>query len=193
MRIEIVDSNEVIYVIGVSEINNSNKLTQDELLSLAKSMSSETVIVQLMNGNLIADETHLLSASQNALNAQIGKYMLSRTLDVEIIVYASAQRQIGRALKELGVYDDLEHIAAVTIGSDKKIVKQTLRNLVEKIGTESSPPFEASSERYDRIREHFKIEEKEISTFTESSDILERQNALSRCIVSRVSLVAIDS
>jgi KEOPS complex subunit Cgi121 len=193
LRIEIVDSNEVIYVIGVSEINNSNKLTQDELLSLAKSMSSETVIVQLMNGNLIADETHLLSASQNALNAQIGKYMLSRTLDVEIIVYASAQRQIGRALKELGVYDDLEHIAAVTIGSDKKIVKQTLRNLVEKIGTESSPPFEASSERYDRIREHFKIEEKEISTFTESSDILERQNALSRCIVSRVSLVAIDS
>jgi len=126
LRIEIVDSNETTHVIGVSEINNSNRLTQDELLSLAKSMSSDTVIVQLMNGELIADETHLLSAVQNALNAQNGEYMLSRSLDVEIIVYASAQRQIGRALDELGVYDDLEHIAAVTIGTDKKTVEQTL-------------------------------------------------------------------
>ena len=156
-------------------------------------MSSDTVIVQLMNGELIADETHLLSAVQNALNAQNGEYMLSRSLDVEIIVYASAQRQIGRALDELGVYDDLEHIAAVTIGTDKKTVEQTLRNLTQKIGTEFSNPFEASKERFDRIREHFKIEEKEVNTFTESSDVLERQKALSSCVVSRVSLVAIDS
>lgn len=177
----------------MSEIQNSNRLTQDELLSLAKSLSSDSIVVQLMNGKLIADETHLLSAAQNALNAQNGGYMLSRSLDVEIIVYASAQRQIGRALEELGVYDDLEHIAAVTIGSDKKTVEQTLRNMGEKIGTEFSNPFEASKERYDRIREHFKIEEKEISTFTESNDVMERQKALSRCIVSRVSLVAFDS
>ena len=193
MRIEIVDSNEVAHVVGMSEIQNSNRLTQDELLSLAKSLSSDSIVVQLMNGKLIADETHLLSAAQNALNAQNGGYMLSRSLDVEIIVYASAQRQIGRALEELGVYDDLEHIAAVTIGSDKKTVEQTLRNMGEKIGTEFSNPFEASKERYDRIREHFKIEEKEISTFTESNDVMERQKALSRCIVSRVSLVAFDS
>lgn len=193
MRIEIVDSNEVTHVVGMSEIHNSNRLTQDELLSLAKSLSSDSIVVQLMNGKLIADETHLLSAAQNALNAQNGGYMLSRSLDVEIIVYASAQRQIGRALEELGVYDDLEHIAAVTIGSDKKTVEQTLRNMGEKIGTEFSNPFEASKERYDRIREHFKIEEREISTFTESNDVMERQKALSRCIVSRVSLVAFDS
>ncbi len=193
MRIEIVDSNEVAHVVGMSEIQNSNRLTQDELLSLAKSLSSDSIVVQLMNGKLIADETHLLSAAQNALNAQNGGYMLSRSLDVEIIVYASAQRQIGRALEELGVYDDLEHIAAVTISSDKKTVEQTLRNMGEKIGTEFSNPFEASKERYDRIREHFKIEEKEISTFTESNDVMERQKALSRCIVSRVSLVAFDS
>ncbi len=188
-----VVSNETTSAVGLSEIVNSNKLTQDQLLSLAKSMSSDSLIVQLMNGLLIADETHLLSAVQNALNAQNGEYMLSRSLDVEIIVYASAQRQIGRALDELGVKDKLEHIAVVAIGKDKKEVERTLRKLVEEIGSEFSIPFEANNERFDRIREHFGIENKEINTFTESKDILERQKALSRCVVSRISLVAIDN
>lgn len=188
-----LESNEVTSVVGVSEIQNSNRLKQDELLSIVRSLSNDSLTVQLMNGLLITDETHLLSAAQNALNAQNGGYMLSRSLDVEIIVYASAQRQIGRALKELGVYDYLEHIAVVAIGVDKETVEQSLKELVRKVGTEFMIPFEASEERFERISEHFKIDEKEVTTFTNSEDVFERQRALSRCVVSRVSLVAFDS
>ena len=79
-------------------------------------MSSDSLTVQFMNGLLIADDIHLLSAAQNAVNALSGKYMLSRSLDVELLVYASAQRQIGKAIDELGVYDGRDHIAAVLFG-----------------------------------------------------------------------------
>lgn len=188
-----LDSTEVTRVVGVSEIQNSNKLTQDELLALATSMSNEFLNIQLMNGLLVIDEIHLLSAAQNALNAQNGGYMLSRSLEVEIIVYASAQRQIGRALEEMGIYNNLEHIAVVMIGADKESVEQSMEELVRKVGTEFTDPFEVSKERFDRISEHFKIDEKEIATLTDSVDILERTTALSRCVVSRVSLVAFDS
>lgn len=193
MRIELLKSNDIEHVVGISEIHNSNNLTQDELIDLAKSMSDNSLTVQLMNGLLITDDSHLLSAAQNAVNALSGKYMLSRSLDVEIIVYASAQRQIGRALDELGVYDGLEHVAVVVIGKDQKSVEQSLEEIIRKMGTEFSNTFEASKERFDRIKTHFKIDEKEIGTFTDSDDELERQKALSRCIVSRVSLVAIDT
>lgn len=193
MRIELLKSNDVVNVVGISEIHNSNNLTQDELLDLAKSMSSDSLALQLMNGLLIADASHLLSAAQNAVNALSGKYMLSRSLDVEIIVYASAQRQIGRALDELGVYDGLEHVAVVMIGKDRKSVEQSLEEITKKVGKEFSNPFEGNKERNERIMKHFNIDEKEILTFTESDDDLERQKALSRCIVSRVSLVAIDT
>ncbi|MHA1950957.1 MAG: KEOPS complex subunit Cgi121 [Candidatus Thorarchaeota archaeon] len=188
-----LDSNEVPRVVGVSEIQNSNRLTQEELLALATSMSNESLNIQLINGLLVIDETHLLSAAQNALNAQNGGYMLSRSLEVEIIVYASAQRQIGRALEDMGIYNNLKHIAVVMIGADKESVEQSMEELVRKVGTEFTDPFEASKERFDRISEHFEIDEKEIATFTESDDILERTTALSRCVVSRVSLVAFDS
>lgn len=193
MRIELLNANDIVNVVGISEIHNSNNLKQDELLDLAKSLSSDSLTVQLMNGLLIVDEAHLLSAAQNAVNAQNGKYMLSRTLDVEIIVYASAQRQIGRALDELGVYDRLEHVAVVVIGNDRKSVEQSLKKITMKVGKEFLNPFKGSKERFDRLKAHFDIDEKEICTFTDSDDDLERQKALSKCIVSRVSLVAIDT
>jgi len=189
----LLNANDTVNVVGISEIHNSNNLTQEELLNFVKSTSSDSLTVQLMNGLLIADETHLLSASQNAINAQNGKYMLSRTLDVELIVYASAQRQIGRALDELGVYDSVEHVAVVVIGNDRKSVEQSLRKIATKVGKEFPNPFARSKERFDRIKAHFDITEKEICTLTDSGDDLDRQKALSRCIVSRISLVAIDT
>jgi tRNA threonylcarbamoyladenosine modification (KEOPS) complex Cgi121 subunit len=193
LRIEVLDSNETTSVVGVSEIDNSNTLKQDELLNLAKSLSSPVLTVQLMNGQLITDETHLLSAAQNALNAQHGNYMHARSLDVEIIVYASAQRQISRALEDLGVFDGLERVAAVVIGTDRDTVNRTLNDLIKIIGNESKRPFEATKNRFERIMKHFQIDIEEVRTFTESEDDVELLEALSRCVVSRVSLVAIDS
>jgi tRNA threonylcarbamoyladenosine modification (KEOPS) complex Cgi121 subunit len=179
--------------VGVSEIHNSNSLNQDDLLELAKTLTRPTMSVQLMNGDLVVDETHLLSAAQNALNAQFGNYMHSRSLDVEIIVYASAQKQIGRALEDLGVFDGVEHVAVVAIGKDMGAVKQTINEIVKRIGTMSARPFGATKDRFERILKHFQIEMDEVRTLTDSDDVVKLQKALSRCVVSRVSLVAIDS
>ena len=193
LRIEMLDSNETTIAVGLSEIHNSNKLDQDELLDLAKSLSRPGLTVQLMNAFLITDEAHLLSAAQNAFHAQEGDYMLSRSLDVEVIVYASTQRQIGRALEDLGVFDGIERVAAVVIEKDKGTVERTLKELVQRIGAEATQPFTATEDRFDRILEYFQIDMTEVRTFTDSEDIVELQKALSRCVVSRVSLVAIDN
>ena len=79
------------------------------------------------------------------------------------------------------------------IGNDQESVEQSLEEIAKKMGKEFSNTFEASKERFNRIKTHFEIDEKEIGTFTDSDDELDRQKALSRCIVSRVSLVAFDT
>lgn len=180
-------------VIGIAELNNSKRLKQKELIKIATSMCSESLTVQLLNGLLVADEIHLLSAAQNAINAKQGKYMLSRSLDVEIIVFASAQRQIGRALDALGVYDGLDEIAAVVVGIDTVTVEKTIRDLTDKIGEETIPSFTATNERIERIKDHYQISDKEIGAIADSDKTESQQAALSRCIVSRVSLVAFDT
>jgi tRNA threonylcarbamoyladenosine modification (KEOPS) complex Cgi121 subunit len=193
LRIENLDSDESTTFVGLSDILNSNKRDQDELLELAKSLTSPELTVQLMNGHLIVDETHLLSAAQNALNAKDGGYMQARNLDVEVLVYASAQRQIGKAIEAFGVFDGIEHVAAVVIGCDKERVEEAVSELVKHIGTESKSPFEATKSRFERILGHFEIGIEEVETLTDSTDEVELQKALSKCVVSRVSLIAIDS
>ena len=193
MRIEQLENEGNGEVVGITEIRNSNHLKQDELIQLAKSSSTDSLTVQLLNGLLIANETHLLSAAQNAINAKRGEYMLSRSLDVEIIVFASAQRQIGRALDELGVYDGLNEIAVVMVGTDPSVIKQSMQDLAKKIGNEVIPSFTATNERIERIKHHYQIDDKEIAAISDSDDLEAQLAALSQCLVSRVSLVAFDS
>jgi tRNA threonylcarbamoyladenosine modification (KEOPS) complex Cgi121 subunit len=193
LRIEQLGVNGKDKVVGISEIRNSNNLKQNELIQLAASMSSDSLTVQLLNGLLIANEIHLLSAAQNAIRAQQGDYMISRSLDVEIIVFASAQRQIGRALEALGVHDGLDEIALVVIGTDNSSVEHSIKDLVDTIGTETVPSFSATNERMERVKKHFQIGDKEINAISDSETLESRLDALARCIASRVSLVAFDT
>lgn len=193
MRIEQLGVNGKDRIVGIAELRNSNDLKQKELIQLAASMSSDSLTVQLLNGLLIANEIHLLSAAQNAIRAHQGDYMISRSLDVEIIVFASAQRQIGRALEALGVHDGLDEIALVVIGTDNSSVEDSIRDLVDTIGTETVPSFSATNERMERVKKHFQIDDKEINAISDSETLESRLDALARCIVSRVSLVAFDT
>ena len=193
MRIEHLGLDNKDMVVGIAELHNSNNLKQEELIQLATSMSNEILTVQLLNGQLIASEIHLLSATQNAIKAQQGDYMISRSLDVEVIVFASAQRQIGRSLQALGVYDGLEELALVVIGSDSSQVEHSIKELAEVIGTEVIPPFAVSEDRIERVKQHFQISDKEINALSDSDTLQSKLDAVSRCVVSRVSLVAFDT
>jgi tRNA threonylcarbamoyladenosine modification (KEOPS) complex Cgi121 subunit len=193
LRVEKIGTENHEKTVGIAEFQNTRELTQNQLIQLVVTLSSDETTIQLLNGLLISDEIHLLSAAENAINAQHGNYMLSRSLDVEIIVFASAQRQIGKAIEALGVYDGLGEVAAVVLGRDAKSVENTIQKLAEKIGQEIIPAFPPTMERLRRIKKQFEISNTEISTISDSESIESQMAALSRCVVSRVSLVAIDS
>jgi tRNA threonylcarbamoyladenosine modification (KEOPS) complex Cgi121 subunit len=193
MRIESYEYDDKSKVIGIAEIQNSKNLMQQELVQLATSLSVNSLTVQFLNALLIADEVHLLSAAQNAINAQHGDYMLSRSLDVEIIVFASTQRQIGRALDVLGVYDGIDNVAVVVVGPDSTSVKDAVGEIITQVGEEVVPPFKVTRNRLDQIKHHYQITDKEIDAIEESEAIESRMSALARCVASRVALVAFDN
>ncbi len=175
--------------IGISENKNSRGLDTDKLLELAKSFSKSVLAFQFFNSMMIVDEMHLLSGAQNAVNALKGDYMISRTLDVELVVYVSAQRQIGRALDIMGVNDELSSVGVVCIDEDEKKVRDCLMGVVEKIGEQISPMFSPTSEKIKSLMQNFGITELEMKQFKDSDDLATRNQALSKCVVSRVSQV----
>ena len=175
--------------IGISENKNSRGLDTDKLLELAKSLSKSVLAFQFFNSMMIVDEMHLLSGAQNAVNALKGDYMISRTLDVELVVYVSAQRQIGRALDIMGVNDELSSVGVVCIDEDEVKVRECLMRISEKVGEEISPMFSPTSEKISSLMQNFRITELEMKQFKDSDDLATRNQALSKCVVSRVSQV----
>lgn len=179
--------------IGISEIRNSTTLGKNELLDVAKSLSKTVLAFQFFNSLMIVDEMHLLSSAQNAVHAMKGEYMISRSLDVELVVYSSTQHQIGLALDIMGVKDQLASVAVVCIDEDEKKVRNCLADVSERIGAEISPMFTSTLEKITSLMETFGITDLEMRQFTDATDLSSRSHALSKCIVSRVSQVGISS
>lgn len=193
MILETVEYENEIFWAGIAELFNSSHMGTDALVKLASEKDEGIYAIQFLDSSLIVSIGHLLSAAQNAVNAWKGDYMLTRGLDAEILVYASAQRQISRAIENLGIRDGLQSIALVVVGSSKKDVRNVITKMITKVGEEVKTAFVPDRERLERIMHHYGVNEKEVKALTDSDEIEIWAEALSRCVVSRVSIVALDT
>ncbi len=193
MILETVEYEDEVFWAGIAELFNSSHMGTDALVKLASERDEGIYAIQFLDSSLIVSVGHLLSAAQNAVNAWKGDYMLTRGLDAEILVYASAQRQISRAIENLGVRDGLQSIALVVVGSDKSAVRDVITKMVNMVGEEIKTAFLPDRDRLERIMRHYDVNAKEIKAFTDSDEVEIWAEALSRCVVSRVSMVALDT
>ncbi|MCK5301875.1 MAG: hypothetical protein KAJ96_01935 [Candidatus Thorarchaeota archaeon] len=193
MILETVEYENKIFWAGIAELFSSSHMGTDALVKLASEKDEGIYAIQFLDSSLIVSIGHLLSAAQNAVNAWKGDYMLTRGLDAEILVYASAQRQISRAIENLGIRDGLQSIALVVVGGSKKDVRNVITKMITKVGEEAKTAFVPDRERLERIMHHYGVNEKEVKALTDSDEIEIWAEALSRCVVSRVSLVALDT
>jgi tRNA threonylcarbamoyladenosine modification (KEOPS) complex Cgi121 subunit len=184
--------NEILHIC-ISELENSHHLDGEALLGLAGNQSEKVLAVQFFDSSMIVDEIHLLCATQNAYNAMKGGYMKSRSLDVEIVVYASAQNQIGVALELMRITDAAETLDVIIIGDTKQKVEESIRDISKTIGPEVKQAFVMTEHKLRSLMNIFKISYSELELFIEQDDIVSRQQALSKCVVSRISQVALTS
>lgn len=193
LYLEEIFHNDSTFFIGISELKNKFKHTKDQLLKFADSHLDDVIAIQFLDSCLIVDEMHILSASQNAINAWGGEYAISRSLGLEIAVYASTQKQIGKALDSIGVKDGLERIALVVVSKSKQPLIECINTLISEIGEDVVEPFKINNERLTMLMRFYEISIKEIESLTSSKELDKLQDALSRCVRSRISLVAIES
>ncbi len=179
--------------VGISELDNRAGLTDSQMIDVARHASEGLLALRLFDPANIAAPIHVLSAAQNALNAWLGDYAITRSLDLEIVVYASAQRQIDRALALLGLRPGLSTVGVVMIGSSETDLKAALARLSSDIGPERPTPFAPTEERLKRVAEAFGVSESEIDILAGGRTVEERVEALARCVVGRVSVVAVES
>jgi tRNA threonylcarbamoyladenosine modification (KEOPS) complex Cgi121 subunit len=144
--------------------------------------------VQFFNAEFVATWQHLYFAVLNALTAFRNKSNISKNIAMEAMLYASAQRQIRKAIALVGVKRDSANVAVVIIGENADAVKTVLAAVSKRIGAEFDETVLALSEdKRQSIRKAFDISENEMETVMKAGDA---EQALVNLVIERVALLS---
>ena len=144
---------------------------------------------QLFDARLVATWEHLYFAALNALVAFRSKRNISKSIAVETLLYASAQNQIQKATRLLGVKPGSSNIAVMIVGEQSEPIQSLLSTISENVsGKRDDRVLELSEEKSESIRRFFGISGNQLRT-AESGGSLER--ALVDLVIEQVALVAV--
>lgn len=132
----------------------------------------QDVFVQFFNAELVATWEHLFFAAINALLAHRNKRNISKTIAMETVIYASAQRQIRKALALLGVKSSSANIAIIILSGKPASIQDTLSAIKKYFNAEPDETvLELTEEKVHYICKSFGITENELKAVTKKNDI----------------------
>jgi len=144
--------------------------------------------VQFFDADLIATWEHIYFAVLNALTAFVTKRNISRNVAMETMLYASAQRQIRKAIGFIGVKRGVANIAVVIIGSEADDLQAAVSAIKKQFGKEPDESvLEMSECKAERLREAFRISNEEIKATGEKSGL---EQALVNLVIERMALLS---
>jgi len=146
---------------------------------------------QLFDAELVATWEHLYFAALNALVAFRSKRNISKNVAIEILLYASAQDQIQKATRLLGVKPGSSEIAVLILGEQSEPIQSLLSTISENVGgNRDDGVLELSEEKSEPIRRLFGISENQLRTAKRRGNL---ERALVDLVIERVALVAVQS
>ncbi len=159
----------------------------EAFLKANRKQTRQNVDIQFFDAQLIATQEHLYFAVLNALQAFKNKTNRSKSPAMETILYASAQRQIQRAIERCGIKPQTKNMALIIIGEDPKQIQDALQTVTESIGSEPDETvLELTKTKEAKIKNAFEISEDELKTQKNDS----QQRAIVNLVIERVALLS---
>ena len=90
----------------------------EDTLNQIDNIKKDDEIIQLLNANAIASKNHITHGVNQAILAFNRGENLAKDISVEIVLRCSAQRQISKAFKILGLKEGEMNLAALLIDCD---------------------------------------------------------------------------
>ena len=159
-----------------------------EFLKTIREEKPSNVEIQFFDAKLVATWQHLYFAVLNALTAFKNEENISKSLEMESMLHASAQRQIRKAMKFLGIKPNSSEVAVLVIGEKPESVESAL-SLVSKYfeAKRDDTILKLSKEKAAAIRKIFGITDVELETVMKKTGL---EKALTDLVIERIALLA---
>jgi tRNA threonylcarbamoyladenosine modification (KEOPS) complex Cgi121 subunit len=173
-------------IAGFKDVNIKDA---NSLLSLIRERTIDGE-AQFFDAELIAGWEHLYFAVLNALKAFENKVNISNSLAVEILLYASAQRQIKNAIESIGIKTGSLDVAVVVLAETELKANEILENVSQLIlGKRDDTVLALTEKKSDSIKKLFNISETELNAKLEKKHM--EKKALTDLVIEHVALLAI--
>ncbi len=148
---------------------------------------TEGCYVQFFNAWLVADFDHLRFAVLNALRAFGSGTNISKDPALEILLYASGQHQISKAIELLGVKLGATEMAVVVVADTREKAVEALDKVSSLVGGKKCDGIiELTDEKATDIRKAFGITPLEVEATLRKSE----KEALTCLLIERCALLA---
>jgi KEOPS complex subunit Cgi121 len=146
------------------------------------------VEVQFFDAGRVATWRHVYFAALNALKAFKNRENISKSLAMETLLYAAAERQITKAVELVGIRATSSEVAVLIIGKERRKMESALSMISKNIGgRRDEKVLELSRDKVARIQRVLNILDAEIRTVLEKNDV---EKALTDLVVERMALLA---
>lgn len=160
----------------------------EEFLTIIRKEMPSNAEIQFFDAKFVATWQHLYFAALNALTAFKNKENISKSVAMETMLYASAQRQILKSMKLLGIKPDSSEIAVLIIGEKPETIKSALSMVSKHVKSEPDDAvLELSKEKATIIQKIFEISSVELKTIVKKDDL---ERALTDLIIERMALLS---
>jgi tRNA threonylcarbamoyladenosine modification (KEOPS) complex Cgi121 subunit len=167
---------------------NARIMDTEKFLKKVQKEKPSNVEIQFFNAQYVVSWKHLYFAALNALTAFENRGNISKSLAVEMMLYASAQGQIRKAVGLIGISPKTPEIAVLIVGKNLHQVKSTLQVISEFTNMQPDDAIlELSEEKMAIIRKTFGISDLELKTIMKKSDL---EAALTDLVIERMALLA---
>lgn len=174
--------------IAIAGFKDTKIVDVEAFLEKARNAVGKNVEAQFFDAKLVASWQHLYFAALNALKAFKNSENISKSLAVEALLYASAQRQIRKATELLGIKKNLKEVAMLIIGENANQVEHALDAASKVIGGKRDDKvLELSQNKIVNIRRVFEISDTEIEALTDGKNA---EEALIDLVIERMALLA---
>jgi len=141
-------------------------------------------LAQIVDAKKVAGREHLFMAAVNAAKSTETGRAVSTSINVEALLYASAQDQITKALRMLGVSLKSTTIALIVFAHSQEEVKSTYSKAAKHLGEEDDGVLEIDDLKAVSLKEMYEVGDEEL-------EAVGGPEALGRLIVERGALLTL--
>jgi KEOPS complex subunit Cgi121 len=184
--IELPEFGQVLSLLGFRDVHIASI---DVFLTQLRRVAP--IPLQVFDAAVIAGQQHLLFATLNALTAFEQGQRISENLAIEILLYASGQRQISKAIERMGVKPTTATIAVAFLTAtpdDAETMEAKLTQAIPGVRDDRVLAFQAG--KVERVINAFAVTDRELAAVADDGE--KPWVALVKIVIERGALLAID-